>query len=335
MKDLVTIIVPVYNGSRYIKDCIESIIYQSYSNLEIILVNDGSTDDSLTLLEKYKAIDERIIVIDQENRGVSLSRNAALDIASGKYICLVDQDDMIAPNYVEYYLDLIHKTHAEIALTPNAKRFCGTPIFRKKQEKKDIYNVISGKEAAIKMLYYEFIIAPWNKMISRMLIEKNNLRFDDRFFSGEGFLFSIECFQKANTVAIGNGEIYYYRLDNADSAMTKYRDSIVRSSIAAQKIIEEKIIDKTLDIMNACRYAKWHTYCDCLNMFVGSNAISENRDLYNAIKKYCQENALASLSAPVPYKEKLKAVLYGLNPYLSAKIINAFRKRKFTKNTEV
>lgn len=332
MDKLITVIVSVYNGERYLEECIQSILNQTYHNIEIILVNDGSTDTSGEILDKYKELDKRITVIHKENSGVSLSRNAGLDIAHGEYICLLDQDDMFAPDYIEYYYNIIKKSGAEIAVTPKAKRFSGTIALNDNHLKSCDYKIVDGDEATKMMLYYKFVIAPWNKMISRSLIESNNLRFDKRFFSGEGFLFSIQCFQNAANIAIGNQEVYYYRLDNSNSGMTRYKESVIRSSIYAQQVIEDSIVNKTSEVMSACYYAKWHTYCDCLNTFIGCDAISENRELYGVIKKYCKDNAVQGFKAPISLKEKFKAFLYWVNPYIGACIINKLRKRKFTKS---
>lgn len=331
MNELVSIIVSIYNGEKYLVECIESVLNQTYEKIELILVNDGSTDHSADIIEKYQRIDSRIKVIHKSNSGVSLSRNKALNIATGQYICLLDQDDLFAPDYVEYYLKLIHDSGADIAVTPRVARFKGEVTLQNNHLTSVEYKTITGKNAAINMLYYKFVIAPWNKMISRDLIEKNNLRFDKRFFGGEGFLFSIECFQRAKKVAVGSEKVYYYRLDNADSGMTKYKESVIVSSLSAQKIIREKIIDKTPDIMKACDYADWHTHYDCLNTFIGCNAISENKELYKEIKHFCKKNAFRQFAAPISQKEKFKVLLYWINPYWGAKIINKLRKRKFTK----
>lgn len=331
MNTLVTVIIAVYNGEKYLSECIESVLNQTYKNLEIILVNDGSTDGSAEIIKKYEEKDRRIITIHKENSGVSLSRNAALDIATGEYICILDQDDLFAPDYVEYYLDLIKQSGAEVALTPKALRFTDQSNLESICARKYHSVVLTGKEAAIRMLYYKFVIAPWNKIISRQLIEDNKVRFDGRLFGGEGFLFSVECLQRALKVAVGQRYVYYYRIDNVDSGTTKYSEHLIRSNILAQDIIEKKICDRTDDIIQACHYANWHTHCDCLNTFIGCKAIGQNKGLYDEIKQYCKKNAVLGFAAPISYKEKFKAFLYWLNPYLGSCIINKFRKRKFTK----
>lgn len=94
---LVSVIIPVYNSELYLEACIESVIGQSYSTLEIIIVNDGSTDDSFTIMEKYAKLDERIIIINKRNGGLPSARKSGIDIAKGKYIQHLDSDDVLLP----------------------------------------------------------------------------------------------------------------------------------------------------------------------------------------------------------------------------------------------
>lgn len=116
MREKISIIVPVYNSSKYLRKCIESIIGQTYENLEIILVNDGSKDDSGTICDEYAEQDERIIVIHQQNMGASIARNRGLDICTGAYIGFVDGDDRIAENMYEVLHTVILKYSADISI---------------------------------------------------------------------------------------------------------------------------------------------------------------------------------------------------------------------------
>ena len=111
----ISIIVPIYNSELFLNKCIKSIINQSFTNLEIILVNDGSTDQSLDICKKYADKDKRIIIIDKENGGVSSARNKGLDVATGDYIGFVDSDDYISYNMYEKLLFAITKNNADIA----------------------------------------------------------------------------------------------------------------------------------------------------------------------------------------------------------------------------
>lgn len=326
----ISVIVPVYNGERYIAECIESIQKQDYKNLEIIAVDDGSCDHSLQILRKYESEDNRMKVIAKENGGVSSARNVAMEIVSGKYLCFVDQDDCIAPNYVSYLLELTLRGNAEIAVVPQVNRFIGQ--FKINEDNDNDYTeVLSGQEATRQMLYYNFIIAPWSKMISMELIQRYHLKFDKRFFSGEGFLFSVECLQRAERVVVGHKKVYYYRCDNMDSGMTKFNEWVLQSSLEAQKVIRNNIIDKSRGLTEACEYANWHTNCDMLSYLVGCNAVSSHYDTYRTIRRTCRRKAIYAFRAPISVKEKLKAVTYMLSPNLAVAVTNKCRLRKYSR----
>lgn len=333
---LITIIVAVYNGGDYLKECIDSIINQDYKNLEIILVNDGSTDDSGNFIDRYATRDSRIKAFHQENGGVSIARNTALEHATGDYICIVDQDDYLCKDYVTYYYRLIVENSAEISMTPTAMKVLSTDEknFKDIYESNDSIEVWNGNYAAMQMLYYNVIIAPWNKMISRRLIENNSIRFVPHLFGGEGFAFSIECFQCASKVAVGKRKVYCYRVDNPNSGMTKFNKQVLDNSIRAQEIISSKIKNHTKEMTLALKYANWHTYCDCLNTIVGCQVLNDNREYYHMLKKVCRKDSTIVFQAPVPRKEKMKGLIYWINPYWAAIVINKFRKRKFTKVSE-
>ncbi|MCM1376589.1 MAG: glycosyltransferase [Muribaculum sp.] len=326
----ISVIVPVYNGERYIAECIESIQKQDYKNLEIIAVDDGSYDSSLQILQQYASKDNRIKVIAKENGGVSSARNAGLDIMSGDYLCLIDQDDCIAPDYVSYLLRLMIQNDTQIATVPQAKRFVGKWGISV-EDTEDYTEVLSGREAARQMLYYNFIIAPWNKMISTELLRNNRLRFVEEIWGGEGFLFSVECFQRAEKVAVGHKKIYYYRCDNRDSGMTRFNEWILYSSLRAQQLIMNRIADGDRGLTEACEYANWHTNCDMLSYLVGCNAVSSHYDTYRTIRKTCRRKARYAFRAPISVKEKLKAVTYMLSPNLAVAMINKCRLRKYSR----
>lgn len=103
-KDKITVIIPVYNVENYLERCLKSILYNTYTNLEIICVNDGSTDNSKKILEDYSKRDKRVVVINKKNAGVSSARNAGIKIATGEYIAFVDSDDWIHEKYFEYLI---------------------------------------------------------------------------------------------------------------------------------------------------------------------------------------------------------------------------------------
>ena len=115
MKDLISIIIPVYNVSNYLDKCLESICNQTYQNIEIITVNDGSKDDSLNILKKWKKKDSRITIIDKENGGLSDARNVGMDASSGDYIGFVDSDDYVDEDFYEILVANLEKYDADIS----------------------------------------------------------------------------------------------------------------------------------------------------------------------------------------------------------------------------
>ena len=117
--DLISVIIPIYNVEQYLKECLESVINQTYRNLEIILVDDGSKDKSGKICDEYKNKDERIKVVHKENGGLSDARNAGMKIATGKYIQFIDSDDFIDKDMIETLYNLIIENEADISMCSN------------------------------------------------------------------------------------------------------------------------------------------------------------------------------------------------------------------------
>lgn len=112
----ISVIVPIFKTEAYLRRCLDSILNNTYRNLEIICINDGSPDDSWKILEEYRALDSRFVVLNQENRGISAARNAGMDIATGEFIAFIDSDDWIHPNYFQYLVQLQKANNADIAI---------------------------------------------------------------------------------------------------------------------------------------------------------------------------------------------------------------------------
>ena len=324
---LISIIVAIYNGEKYLTECIDSILNQNYKNLEIILINDGSTDNSKKIINHYSSIDSRIKVISQKNSGVSTSRNNGLKKATGKYICIIDQDDIISKDYVSYFYNLIKITDAEIAITRRADKFLQNPNKIKQKEKK--YEIWSGDKTTEEMLYHKIVIAPWNKMISKDLIEQNKIKFQPQFFGGEGFAFSIDCFQRAKKIVVGNQIVYHYRVGNPESGASKFKPETIESSINAQKYIKENLVNKTDEILTSWKFSNWHTHCDCLNIMVGNGVCRKHKSQYKKLKKICKKDALCAIKAPVSIQQKCRGILFKINPFIASKIFNFLGLRKY------
>ena len=152
-EDLISIVIPVYKVEKYLEKCIESIINQTYKNLEIIIVDDGSPDNCPQMCDEFAKSDKRIKVIHKENGGLSDARNAGIDIATGKYITFVDSDDYITNDYVEYMYNLIKKYNTKIAT-------CETQVVHIESDEENQEQFIENIEVlTARDLFYKILFA--------------------------------------------------------------------------------------------------------------------------------------------------------------------------------
>lgn len=206
-EDLISVIIPVYNVEKYLDECITSVINQTYTNLEIIIVDDGSTDDSGDICEKYKSLDSRIKVIHKENGGLSSARNAGLKIATGKYVGFVDSDDYINSSMYEILYKAITDSNKKIAC-------CDFFRFRTKDElpqnKTNIKKIVLDKVDSIRYMlskdYFRF--TSWNKLYLRTLFD--DISFPEgKYF--EDFWPIYNAFKESDGVIYIKDFLYYYR----------------------------------------------------------------------------------------------------------------------------
>lgn len=209
----ISIIVPIFNTAKYLHKCIYSIQNQSYKNIEIVLVNDGSTDNSLDIRNRFAENDKRVIVIDKENNGVSSARNSGLDIASGDYIGFVDSDDYIHQDMYKQLIESSLKNYANIAECGYCVVNDSYNIILSFPLKKDIINgnYECSKAYLQKKNTTNFNV---NKLYSKTVLE--NIRFPKYKYS-EDFWFNTKALYKCRRKVTING-CYYYYLNNKKSA---------------------------------------------------------------------------------------------------------------------
>lgn len=245
---IVTIIIPCYNVGKYVEKCITSIMEQSYKDVEIIPVNDGSKDDTLSILQVLASKDNRIHIINKENAGVSAARNSGLEVATGEYVVFVDGDDYLAPDYVEYMLSLSKKTDADFCMSKN----CFSRD-AESQVEHDNVQILTPAQATAMLISPKVIVGCWNKMYKRAFINKFGLKFSTNLFYGEGLNFITNASQLANNVAVGERKVYFYRRNNEASATSKFNiQKYYNGEKALDKIQQELIVhDKDVDLMMA------------------------------------------------------------------------------------
>ena len=206
MFDLVTIIVPIYNMELYLKECLDSIVKQSYSHLEILLINDGSTDRSLKICNEYQKKDKRIKVISKENGGLSSAKNMGLASANGKYIAFVDADDYVEPNFIE----VLYKN---IKLTASSLSICGYYKTYPEKEIKIVGSdfIVNGTEKYVLLFskYQSQTVASWNKLYDKSIFA--SLKFPDGINHEDTYLIPDILYNAKKVSYIMSECLYHYR----------------------------------------------------------------------------------------------------------------------------
>lgn len=204
---MVSILVPAYNAANYLPQCLDSIVLQTYRDLQIVIIDDGSKDTTWQVMVDYAERDSRIETYHQENQGVAETRNHLLDRVKGEYVLFVDADDWIEPDMVEYLVALASESDAEFVMCDrvinDARPFSGNSEVKS----------LSQEEAIKDFLRHEYFVGSlWNKLLSSSLL--HNERFHRGISYGEDALFIWGTLQKVEKVVVSNRQLYHYRMNN-------------------------------------------------------------------------------------------------------------------------
>lgn len=229
----ISVIIPVYNAERYLEACVDSVLSQQNCNLEVILVNDGSSDHSLEICEKYAEADKRIRLINQANKGVSAARNAALRTSTGEWIMFVDADDWLTSNAIE---ELANAISPKVDLIAGSTLKYRAPFFFEDQ----IYENFESASLMDVIRNY----ALWSYLFRADIIRDNNIRFDENLKYSEDRLFLFNYALHAKKIKFISSIVYVYRLNNSSACSN--RDG---SFVADEQI---KAIKKILEFGNTC-----------------------------------------------------------------------------------
>lgn len=232
MRPMVSIIVPIYNAEQYLRRCVDSILNQEYTDYELLLVNDGSTDASGDICEEYGDRDPRVIVIQKENTGVSDSRNRALDRARGKYLQFLDSDDWITPDATRLFVRAAEEYGCDMVIS-DFYRVVGERLSPKGDIEEE--GVLTREEFAAHMMenpadfYYGVL---WNKLYRRDIVEEHKLRMDTDISWCEDFMFNLEYIRYAKVFYALHAPIYYY---------VKRKGSLASQGINISKTVKMKL----------------------------------------------------------------------------------------------
>ena len=244
MNELISVIVPIYNVSQYLKQCVDSILNQSYKNLEVILVDDGSTDNSGVICDQYAQMDNRVVVIHKENGGLSDARNAGLEVAKGEYIGFVDSDDFVDLSMYETLVEILEKNQADIAIA-NWQDFFDNKKNEVHENRTGNILIFENIEVLRFLIYgkdkYRISFSVWDRLYRRNIIK--GLYFP-KGKCYEDVVWSAKVFYVAKRGVYIDKDLYYYRR----------RDDSIVGTDSRLEISERMVTDEIPQIEEQIRF---------------------------------------------------------------------------------
>lgn len=304
--DLISIIIPIYKVEKYIERCINSVLSQTYSNIEIILIDDGSPDMCPSICDNYKLIDSRIQVIHKENGGLSDARNKGINISKGKYITFVDSDDYIENDYVEFLYKTILKEDSDIAICSYQSVYGNRMIIKQLEHREYILN---SEETLEKMLYQkEFNVSAWAKLYKRELFE--NIEFPKGKIFEDAFT-TYKLVMKAKKISV-NLEIKYNYMIRSNSILTSEFNEKKMLLIDAYNKMGRDIQIKYPKLTNAVIRAEVYANISTLRQMI----FAKNRliDDEKKIRKFIVKNRKHVLyNKECAFRDKVAIILICIN----------------------
>lgn len=227
---LVSVIIPVYNSKKYIGKCLNSVINSTYTNLEILVINDGSTDGSDIIINEFTSIDKRIIVFNKDNGGVSSARNIGLDYANGDWICFIDSDDFINSDGIEYLINL-------------TQLYKNVQLIRSYHKQAYLLDTISEKSETI-YSRDEFLCSGKiggyisSLFVQNRIIKENNLKFSTELKLQEDLFFTFQCVLNSDWILVNNYSYYNYLKHTLSATNTISFEKLKNHLVAAEMVYD-------------------------------------------------------------------------------------------------
>jgi glycosyltransferase involved in cell wall biosynthesis len=308
-KKLVSVIIPVYNVEKYLSNCLDSVISQTYNNLEIIVIDDGSTDNSGRICDEYAKKDKRIKVIHKKNGGLSDARNTGLNLHTGHYITFIDSDDWVDNNYIEEQINTAIKTNSDIVATSHSIHYKNRIINLANNE----VSTITPKEALKRILYSRDLdISSWAKLYKDTLFK--TIRFPkNRLYEDSATTYKL--IDLSNHITIKSISTYNYRMNN---------NSITRNSFNANKFdlikstkdMTDYVTEHYPDLRKAAKRRLEYARLSTLTQLAKSD--KEYKEYQNWLMDQIREDRLSVLfdiSAPLRDKIGLISTYFGFRAF--------------------
>jgi glycosyltransferase involved in cell wall biosynthesis len=305
MEELISVLIPCYNTEKYLAKCLDSVVNQTYTNLEILILNDGSTDNSLNIMNEYAKKDERINIISRENRGVAYSRNELIDRSKGNYIIFVDSDDTISLDAIKNLYEVLKETHCEIAMCNVDKVYEGENVDLLKAGNVSGYKEYSKLETIFNLIsvgaYYDYPVA---KLYSRSALD--NIKFPlNRIYEDSATVFKI-YYNADKTVLLDN--VYYHYLVGREDSITnkKYTSKNLNDNYLAINERYSFLTEHVPTLINEIKMGYIRNtltlvervYCsdnqELINSDIVKELIANLRELYFSISDYKNKNKILS-----------------------------------------
>lgn len=309
MSDLVSIIIPVFNAEQYVRDCLESVLNQTYRNIQVIAVDDGSTDDSLRICKNVAAGTDRIVVISQQNQGVSSARNAGLHSAGGEYVMFVDSDDAVDPELCSSLLDAAQQNDSDLVIS-------GISYFRDGEKRVSSSLPEDSADFSLDLFQSAFdelfqkglINPPFNKIYKKSLITR---LFDEQTSLGEDLLFNLDYFRNCRKITTLPKSFYRYRIGRDHTLSSTYRED--GFDIALNQYHAVRRFKRSLWGEGCPAEPEAHKLIDdlCTNAEHLVRKSSYDRGQIHAVlKRYFNQDTVREIFAASGYRESLKYRIY-------------------------
>lgn len=321
MAPLISIIVPIFNSENYLSDCVDSIINQTYKKTEIILVNDGSTDDSLEICRKYVAKYKRVKLINQPNQGVSSARNSGIGMSRGEFIGFVDSDDTIEPDMYEKLIENISDGDDASVLVLNS--------VKKSELQNNEVEKIDSKEALLKIFKLQLPASQCAYLYRASTL--NNLKAEEDIHFFEDFLFNVNFISRSNKLNLCKYDLYNYRLNLTSINHQQINEKKMSCLKIYDRVSSDLELKDKLELKNAAQYFRTHFLISMILSLSKSDI--PNKNLLVSYVNRLQVEAEKMLSEVMASREvlilyKIVIVLMSKYPEELLKVIRLVKYKK-------
>lgn len=312
----ISIIVPVYNVEPYIEKCLDSILNQTFTDFELILIDDGATDRSGAICDEYAQRDTRVIVIHQTNQGVSAARNKGLDVAAGEYIGFVDPDDFIEQDMYEFLYNSLNDHFADISICGVYLDYPGGE--QRKYSYKEMTIILNSKEAIECMLRND----PFGGFLPNRLYKRKlfkSLYLDEKIALCEDVLIGVDLFDRAKAVVYLSGAKYHY-LQSGESCTTKGFSEKQMTGILAMQAVIKIIQNKYPELLSLAKYSLFRIRVDCALAILKNTAFQNYTRELMSLKKGIIRDFFYNLKS-LNIRDFVKVIIILLPVFISNKLV--------------